>query len=74
MTITNWIFAKVCYFILFIGNFPAYVVDNWMCEDRCMKNIFEKNPLNSTVLLLKVIYSMETLKVAITQVAMEIQL
>ena len=26
-------------------------------------------PLNSTVLLLKVIYSMETLKVAITQVA-----
>ena len=33
MTITNWIFAKVCYFILFIGNFPAYVVDNWTCED-----------------------------------------
>ena len=27
------VFAKVCYFILFIGNFPAYVVDNWMCED-----------------------------------------
>ena len=42
---------------------------------KYVKNIFEKkNPLNSTVLLLKVIYSMETLKVAITQVAMEIQL
>ena len=36
--------------------------------------MFEKNPLNLTVLLLKVIYSMETLKVAITQVAMVIQL
>ena len=33
MTITNWIFAKICYFILFISNFPAYVVDNWMCGD-----------------------------------------
>ena len=33
MTTTNWIFANVCYFILFIVNFPAYVVDNWTCED-----------------------------------------
>ena len=36
--------------------------------------MFDKNPVNSTVLLLKVIYSMETLKVAITPVAMEIEL
>ena len=27
MTTTNWIFAHVCYFILFIVDFPAYVVD-----------------------------------------------
>ena len=33
MTIINWIFAKVCYFILFIGSFSADVVDNWTCED-----------------------------------------
>ena len=33
MTTTNWIFANVCYFILFIVDFPAYVVDNWTCED-----------------------------------------
>ena len=33
MTTINWIFANVCYFILFIVDFPAYVVDNWTCED-----------------------------------------
>ena len=33
MTTTNWMCAKVCYFVLFIGDFPAYVVDNWTCED-----------------------------------------
>ena len=33
MTTTDWIFANVCYFILFIVDFPAYMVDNWTCED-----------------------------------------
>ena len=37
MTTINRIFAKVCYFILFIGNFPPYVVDNWTCEDILME-------------------------------------
>ena len=37
MTTTNWIFANVCYFILFIVDFPAYVVDNWTCEDTYLK-------------------------------------
>ena len=36
MTTTNWIFANVCYFILFIVDFPAYVVDKWTCEDICV--------------------------------------
>ena len=39
MTTTNWIFANVCCFILFIVDFPAYVVDNWTCEDIIMLNI-----------------------------------
>ena len=33
MTTTNWIYANVCYFILFIVDFHAYVVDNWTCKD-----------------------------------------
>ena len=55
MTIANWIFAKVCYFILFIGNFPAYVVDNWTCEDsfflgiHCMHVKFQISKRLSTV-------------------------
>ena len=40
MTTTNWIFANVCYFILFIVDFPAYVVDNWTCEDISVPSSF----------------------------------